>query len=75
MKVLIDHCVPRQFAGLLAGHEARTAREMRWDGLKNGVLMAAAAPAGFVALVTTDKHMRHQQSEHGLLMTVFVLLL
>lgn len=39
-----------------------TVRAQRWLGLKNGVLLRAAADAGFEVLVTADKALRHQQN-------------
>jgi hypothetical protein len=44
VKVLLDRCVPRRFGRLLAGHRVRTAFEMGWSGLNNGVLLAEARP-------------------------------
>ncbi len=59
MRVLLDHCVDRRLAPLLPDHAVRTARQMRWDALKNGQSLSAAAPE-FDALLTTDKNLRYQ---------------
>ena len=50
-----------------------TAYEMGWSTLMNGELLAAAEAAGFAAIVTTDKNIRHQQSIAGRRFGVLVL--
>lgn len=62
MRLLLDHCVDRRIASAIVGHEVRTAAEMGWSALTNGLLLSAAASAGFDALITTDKNLRHQQN-------------
>ena len=61
MKVLLDHCVPRRFGGLLIGHQVRTAFEMGWAGLGNGILLAKARPL-FGAFLTVDQNVEFQQN-------------
>ena len=61
MKVLLDHCVPRRFGRLLTGHQVRTAFEMGWSGLSNGVLLAQARPQ-FDAFLTVDQNVQFQQN-------------
>ena len=60
MKVLLDHCVPRSFGRLLPGHVVRTTALMKWDRLKNGDLLAAAAKE-FDVMLTVDANLRSQQ--------------
>lgn len=55
MRLLLDHNAPRGLRDILAGHEVRSAYEMRWAGLGNGDLLDAAEKAGFDALITGDK--------------------
>ena len=43
---------------------------MSWETLKNGQLLAAAASAGFDAIITVDKNFRHQQVLDSLPFTV-----
>lgn len=62
MNILFDHCVPRRLRRLLANHVVRTSREMRWDGLRNGLLLDQAQAAGFDVPLTVDKGFRHQQN-------------
>jgi len=63
LKVLLDHNLPRQLKPLLVGHDVFTAREMRWDGLSNGNLLAAAEGAGFEVMVTGDQNLTYQQND------------
>jgi hypothetical protein len=44
-------------------HDVLTAREMRWDGLSNGNLLAAAEGAGFDVMVTGDQNLTYQQND------------
>lgn len=55
MRVLFDHNVDRRLRSHLTGHEIRTAREMKWEKLANGVLMGAAARAKFDAFLSIDQ--------------------
>ena len=72
MKILFDHNLPRRLREHLPGHEIRTTREMKWEQLRNGALMAVAAGAGFEVLVTIDKQIEHQQNLAALVLTVVV---
>ena len=65
MKVLFDQGTPVPLRALLPGHDVETAYERGWSTLTNGELLAAAEAAGFAAIVTTDKNIRHQQSIDG----------
>jgi predicted nuclease of predicted toxin-antitoxin system len=38
---------------------------MRWNGLRNGKLVAAAVAEGFEVVVTTDRGMADQLNLHG----------
>jgi hypothetical protein len=57
---------------LLTGHEVKTARQMNWDGLSNGNLLAAANPH-FDAFITVDNNLVHEQKIEGLRLAVAVL--
>lgn len=61
MRVLLDHCVPRRFGRLLAGHEVRTTFEMGWATSSNGALLAQARDA-FDVFVTVDQNVQFQQN-------------
>jgi hypothetical protein len=73
LKVLLDHNVDRRLGRHLTGHEIKTARQMGWEELTNGQLMAAARDAAFQALVTIDKNIRHEQNLDRLPLPVVVL--
>ena len=57
MRILLDHDLPKRLRGLLPAHEVKTAREMRWDTLKNGALLDSAARSGFNAALSMDKNL------------------
>lgn len=50
-----------------------TAFEHGWQMLQNGELLTAAEAAGFEALITTDKNIRHQQNPDGRRIAILVL--
>ena len=72
MRLLLDEQVPRVFADEMPGHEVCTAQEMGWSGIENGDLLAAAAEAGFEALITLDRGIEFQQNLVALPMAVVV---
>ena len=72
MTILLDECLPKRLARLLAGHEVKTSRQMNWHGLSNGKLLAAADPH-FDVFLTVDKNLVHQQAIEGLHLAVVVL--
>ena len=74
MKILFDHCVPRPLRRELPGHDIRTAREMRWEGLKNGKLLDEAQAEGFEVFLTVDQNIRYQQNLQGRAIAVVVMI-
>ena len=60
MRILFDQNMPRALRNLLPGHNVRTAREMGWSHLVNGLLVDAAERAGFEAIITADRGFRFQ---------------
>jgi hypothetical protein len=73
VKVLFDQGTPVPLRRALPGHAVSTAFEMGWSALANGEFLRAAEDAGFEALVTTDKNLRHQQNLQGRRLGVLVL--
>ena len=63
MKVLLDHNLPRQIKPLLLGYEVYTARELGWDALKNGALLAIAQQERFDVMATGDQNLSYQQND------------
>lgn len=64
--------MPRPFARLIVGHDVRTTRDMGWEDLSNGELLAKAATS-FDLMVTVDKSLLHQQNRTDLPLPVLVL--
>ena len=62
MRILIDESLPIALAAEISGHDVKTVRAQRWLGLRNGILLRAAADAGFEVMITADKALRHQQN-------------
>ncbi len=50
MKILFDHNIPRRLRKHLPEYEIHTAKEMDWEQLRNGALMAVATAASFDAI-------------------------
>lgn len=73
MNVLLDHCVNARIRRLLKGHLVRTASEMGWAKLQNGVLLSMAATR-FDVMITTDRNQKHQLNLSKLPLAVIVLL-
>ena len=61
MKVLLDECVPRKLKHELAGYEVFTVTKRGWSGIKNGNLLALAAPE-FDVFLTVDQNLKYQQN-------------
>ena len=64
-RILLDQNAPRGLRQLLSTHEVRTANEMGWAALANGLLLDAAERANFDILVTADQNIRSQQNLAG----------
>ncbi len=60
MRVLIDACLPVEFKDHLPLPVVRAARELGWQGLKNGDLLARAAQQ-FDAIITMDRNIPSHQ--------------
>lgn len=72
-RILLDQNAPLGLRKILIGHDVRTAFEMGWDTLANGVLLAAAERGGFDIMVTSDQNIRHQQNLTGCQIALVVL--
>jgi predicted nuclease of predicted toxin-antitoxin system len=73
MKILLDHCMPKRLKRVFPAHEVKTVREMGWEGLSNGRLLAEAATA-FDVMLTVDQNIKHQQNLDKLPLAVIVLI-
>ncbi|MEO8436481.1 MAG: DUF5615 family PIN-like protein [Pyrinomonadaceae bacterium] len=72
MRLLLDECVPRKLKGDLVGHEVATVVEAGYGGMKNGVLLRAAA-GNYDVLITVDQNLPRQQNIRSLEIAVLVL--
>jgi hypothetical protein len=72
VRVFVDECVNRRLVRHIVGHDIKTARQMGWTSIKNGVLLAMCEPQ-FDVFVTIDKNLPHQQNLSGLDLAVVVL--
>lgn len=73
MRIYSDECVPRPLAKLLEGHECRDALQMRWTGLRNGVLLGRVEDEGFEAFLTSDQNLGYQQNLTNLRVAIVIL--
>ena len=73
MLILFDHSPPQGIARFLHGHTVTRARELGWDTLSNGDLLAEAEQAGFEVFITPDKNIRYQQNLTGRKIALVVL--
>jgi hypothetical protein len=70
VKILLDNCVDWRVERLLSGHKISHAQDMGWEQFSNGSLLAAAAEAGFAAIITVDKKIKYEQNLDRLPVTV-----
>ena len=73
MKILFDNGTPAPIAGSLVGHSVMRARQIGWEGLKNGDLIQQAEEAGYDLLLSTDKNIKYQQNLTGRRIAIVVL--
>ena len=72
-RLLLDECVPKRLARLLAEHDVATVNEMRWTSAPDRNLLQRAAAEGFDAVVTVDRSLPFQQRTAGLPLAIIVL--
>jgi len=75
MRVLLDECLPKDFAKELPGHAIKTVPQAGWASAKNGKLLRLIADSGkFEAFLTVDKNLPRQHKIQGLPFPVVALL-
>jgi hypothetical protein len=72
MRILLDESLPIELRSEIPGHIVRYVRELGWSGLKNGELLARAAPL-FDVFLTADQNLEYQQNLDTLPIAVVVL--
>ena len=73
MKILLDECVTKRLKPHLLEFEVFTVSEMKWNGVKNGKLMALCIDNNFELLLTIDKNLMFQQNLEKYELTIVVL--
>jgi predicted nuclease of predicted toxin-antitoxin system len=74
MRILLDECLPARLRRDLPGHEVQTVLGAGWAGSKSGKLLRFISDSGkFVAFLTIDKGLPHQQQVQDLPFAVEVL--
>jgi predicted nuclease of predicted toxin-antitoxin system len=72
VKILLDECVDWRLSRALTGHEVKGARQMGWNAIKNGELLALASKY-FDIFLTVDMNLVFQQNIRELPIPVVVL--
>ena len=74
MKVLLDENLPRRLKALFwPDIEAKSARDMGWNGKCNGELLGLMTINGFDVFITVDRNLSQQQNLPRFPLTVFLL--
>jgi hypothetical protein len=73
LRILLDQNAPRGLRRVLGDHDVRSAYEMGWAEISNGLLLSAAEKAGFDVLITADSNIRSQQNMSGRRIAMVVL--
>ena len=73
MKILLDECVTKHLKPHLKEYSVFTVNEMRWSGIKNGMLMSLCVENNFDILLTIDKNLMYQQNLPNYNITIAVL--
>ena len=75
MKILLDEDLPLSFKSEISGkgHQVFTVKDMKWVGVKNGILLKAMVKNGFECFITNDKNLSKQQPLSQFEITVLLL--
>jgi hypothetical protein len=73
MKILLDECVTKRLKPYLTEFEVFTVSQLKWNGIKNGKLMALCVNNNFDVLLTIDKNLMFQQKVDKHKLTIVVL--
>lgn len=73
MKILLDECITKRLKPYLKEFKIFTVSEMKWNGIKNGKLMALCVENNFDLLLTIDKNLMFQQNLDKYKLTIAVL--
>ncbi len=73
MKILLDECITKRLKPYLIEFEVFTVSQMKWNGIKNGKLMALCVDNNFDLILTIDKNLMFQQNLDKYKLTIAVL--
>jgi hypothetical protein len=74
MRILLDECMPKDFAGEIFGHHVRTVQQTGWASINNGKLLRLIAESGkFDLFLTMDKRLPQQNKIRELPFAILVL--
>lgn len=62
MRILLDENLPKRLKLDLSEYEVLTVRDRKWNGLKNGELLAKIVQEDFQVLITFDKNLEFRQN-------------
>ena len=72
MRVFLDECINWRLARDLVGHDVKTAQQMGWTAIQNGMLLTLASQH-FDVFVTLDRSLSFQQKLDSFSIAVVVL--
>jgi hypothetical protein len=72
VRILLDENLPADLAAELIGHQVDTVAGAGWAGIQNGRLLRLANER-YDALITMDRHLKHQQNLALLRLRIVVL--
>ncbi len=74
MPILLDECLPKDFAIELAGHAVKTVPQAGWASVSNGQLLKLiAASSNFGLFLTMDKQLPQQNKTSELPFAIVVI--
>ncbi len=72
-RILIDENLPVKLKYRLSDYEVYTVRDKKWNGIKNGKLLALLSENNFDVFFTSDKNLQYQQNTSNLTFSILVL--
>jgi predicted nuclease of predicted toxin-antitoxin system len=73
MRILIDECLPKRLTFELPGNVVLTVTDQKWQGKKNGELLALMKAENFEVFLTADQNLQYQQNLKNAGIAVIVL--
>jgi hypothetical protein len=70
MKILLDNCVPYRLKQAMRHLDVAHCKDMGWEQLQNGALIATAADAEVTVLLIVDKKIKFEHNLEKLALTI-----